>query len=65
MKMAVRVLFAVATELAELARSSVPKLRGGEKITREWLDKGVYHRESVLNGKVFHAGYDFHERKVI
>ena len=65
MKLAFSILFTIAEELAELARTSVPKLRDGEKVTREWLDNGVYHRESVLNGAVFHAGYDFRRRKVI
>lgn len=65
MKNALRVLFVVAEELAEKARSSVPKLRDGEVVTREWLVDGVYHRETALGGTTYHSMYSFHERKVI
>ena len=65
MKLAVTVLLQVAKELAEKARNSVPHLRDGEKITREWLSGGVYHRETVFNGATSLARYDFRERKVI
>lgn len=65
MKAALRILFVIAEELAEKARSSVPKLRDGEVVTREWLVDGVYHRETALGGKTCHAQYDLRERKVI
>lgn len=65
MKNALRVLFAVAEELAELARSSVPAIRKGEKIQREWLDNGVYYRETLFNSETFLARFDFRQRKVL
>lgn len=57
------VLYAVATELAKLAKDSLPKLRNGEEVLREWYDSGVYYRETSLNGKVFISQFDFRQRK--
>ena len=57
------ILVKVAEELAELARSSVPKLRDGERIKREWLDKGVYYRETVFCGEKFLARFNLKQRK--
>lgn len=57
------VLYAVATELAKLAKDSLPKLRNGEEVLREWYDSGVYYRETSLDGKVFVSQFDFRQRK--
>lgn len=56
---AVAVLRAVANELAQTAKSSLPKLREGETVKREWLRDGVYYRESVLDGQTYTGQYDF------
>lgn len=56
-------LFAVATELAKLAKESLPEMRDGEKLCREWYDKGIYYRKTVYNGKVFVGQYDFRKRE--
>lgn len=57
------VLFAVATELANLARDSLPEMREGEEICREWYDSGVYYRETSYKGKTFISQFDFRQRK--
>lgn len=57
------VLFAVATELAKQAKDSLPELQDGEKIQREWLDSGIYYRETTLKGETFISQYDFRQRK--
>lgn len=41
------VLFAVATELVDLAKSSMPEMRETEKIQREWYDNGKIGRAHV------------------
>lgn len=56
------VLIAVAKELAEQAKSSLPVLQEGEQILREWYEKGVYSRETLLNGETFLSQYDFRQR---
>ena len=58
----IMILRSVAEELAELALSSVPKIRSGEKIKREWLKDGVYNRETTFEGKNFLAQFDFKTR---
>lgn len=58
------VLLAVATELAELAKSSMPKLREGERIRQEWYENGIYYRETTLGDEVFRSQYDFRQRKI-
>ena len=58
------VLLAVATELAELAKSSMPKLREGERIRQEWYENGIYYREKTLGDEVFRSQYDFRQRKI-
>lgn len=58
------VLLSIATELASMAKSSLPKLNDGEKIRREWYENGVYCRETTLNGAVFCCQYDFRQRKI-
>lgn len=57
------VLFAVARELAKQAKDSLPELQDGEKIQREWLDSGIYYRETMLRGETFISQYDFKQRK--
>lgn len=57
------VIFAVAKELAEVARSSLPELRFGEKVCREWYRDGIYYRETVFNNRTFVSQYDFGQRK--
>ena len=52
------VLFAVARELAKQAKDSLPELQDGEKIQREWLDSGIYYRETMLRGETFISQYD-------
>lgn len=63
MKTASTVLLAVAAELSKLAKDSMPRMREGEKIRREWYKDGIYRRESVLDGRIFIAEYDFRQRK--
>ncbi len=57
------VLFAVATELAKLAKSGMPEMREGERIQSEWFEDGVYYRETTLGNEVFQSQYDFRQRK--
>lgn len=57
------VLRAIADEIAKTARASMP-IQDGETILREWLENGVYHRESRLNGVIIKCEYDFKLRKV-
>lgn len=60
---AVAVLYAVAEELAQQAKESMPKLRENEKIRKEWLENCVYYRETTLDGKIYRSQYDFRQRK--
>lgn len=57
------VLFAVATELAKEAKEAMPELRDGESVCREWLDGGIFYRETSLNGKKSLSQFDFRKRK--
>ena len=57
------VLFAVATELAKEAQDALPKLRDGESVRREWLEDGIYYRETSYNGENFISQYAFRQRK--
>ena len=57
---AVAVITAVANELAEKAKSSMPELQNGEKILREWYKGGIYYRETNLRL----CRYDFREKVV-
>lgn len=57
------VLLAVANELATSAKSSMPELNDGEEVRREWLEDGIFYRETTLNGDVFRYLYDFRQRK--
>ncbi len=60
---AISVLLAVAAELADLAKASMPEMREGERILREWYESGVYYRETSLGDKLFLCQYDFRQRK--
>ena len=64
MKTAFRAFFIVARELAELAKSSMPKIRKGETVKREWLQDGIYYRETICDGKSYQTRFDFWQRKV-
>lgn len=64
MNNAIYILYSVAEELAELARSSVPEMRKGEYIQREWLEDGIYCRESIFQGETFLAQFDFRTRNL-
>ena len=57
------VLLAVASELSALAKSKLPELREGETVKREWLEGGIYFRETVFAGQTYQARYDFRQRK--
>ena len=52
MNAALESIFAVAEELAKLAKSSTPELRQGELIKYEYLKDGIYCRESVFENKI-------------
>ncbi len=60
--MIAQILISVAKELSDLAKNSLPKLEHGENITREWVQDGVYYRETSFNCK---SGFDFKTRSVI
>lgn len=57
------VLYAVAKELAQTAKDSLPELRDGERVLREWYTDGVYYRETAFNGEKFISQYDFRQRE--
>ena len=57
------VLLAVATELAELAKNSMPVLRKGEVVLREWFKDGIFYRETNLKGCKYVAEFNFRQRK--
>ena len=57
------VLLAIITELAELAKNSLPKIQEGEKIKREWYENGIYYRETIYKGETIQAQFDFRQRK--
>ena len=60
---AVEVLYAVASELAQAAKDSLPKLRDGEEICREWYTGDIYYRETEYKGRKYLGQYDFKQRK--
>ena len=64
MNPASEVLLSIATELANMAKASLPKLNDGEIVQREWYENGVYYRESMLNGDFVRCQYDFRQRKI-
>ena len=57
------VLQAVAKELASMAKNSLPELRTGERIRREWYENGVFYRETDLDGAIFVSLFDCRQRK--
>ena len=57
------VLLVIATELAELAKNSLPALRKKEIVRREWFKNATLYRETDLNGRRFIAKFDFRRRK--
>lgn len=60
---AISVLLAVAAELANLAKASMPKLNDGELIVREWISDGVFYRETTLGAETRRYQFDFRQRK--
>ncbi len=56
------VLITVAKELSELAKNSLPALRKGETIEREWFKDAVYYRETSFKGQRFVASFNFRNR---
>lgn len=59
---AAAVLLAIAKELAQQAKDSLPELQDGEQVQHERYEDGVYFRETVLDGQVFLSQYDFRQR---
>ena len=59
------VLLAIAIELSELANNSLPKLRNGETVQREWFKETTLYRETSLNGQKFITQFNFLQRKVL
>ena len=55
----------MATELAELAKNSMPVLRKGEVVLREWfkVKGGIFYRETNLKGCKYVAEFNFRQRK--
>lgn len=60
---AISVLLAVAAELADLAKASMPELSGGERIVREWISDGIFYRETALGVETHLYQFDFRQRK--
>lgn len=60
----VAILLKIADELAQMAKSAMPKFRDGEKLIKEWFSDGCYFRETVLDGKTTVIRFDFRKRKV-
>ena len=65
MKLASQVLLAIATELSELAKASLPALRKGETVRHEWFENATLYRETTLDGQTFIAQFNFPQRKVL
>lgn len=63
MTAAAAVLFAVAKELADEAKAAMPKLRDNESVQREWLENGIFYRETSCCGEKFIYRFDFKQRK--
>lgn len=63
MNQALVVLLTVATELSELAKSSLPALREGETVQREWFKDATFYRETNLKGQTFIAQFNFLQRE--
>lgn len=60
---ATAVLTAIAAELAETAKNSLPKMRNGEMVQREWYKNGIYYRETVYGKETYLCQFDFRKRK--
>ena len=63
MRRATLVLLAVAKELSELAKNSMPALRKGETIQREWFKNATYYRETNFGGQRYIAEFNFPKRR--
>ena len=63
MKIPSQALFSTAKEIAKQAENSMPKLKKGEVVKREWLKNEVYYRITVLNGVRYRAEYNFKTKK--
>ncbi len=59
------VLLAIATELSELAKTSLPKLRKGEQVQREWFENATLYRETTLDGQKIITQFNFLHRKTL
>lgn len=57
-------LLAVAKELAQQAKDSLPAIREGEQVRKEWYRNGVYFRETLFDGEIYLGRYDFRRRSV-
>ena len=64
MMQAAMALLAVAEELAEEAKGSMPKLLDGEQIVGEQFENGIYTRKTILSGKAFVSQYDFRQKAI-
>ena len=59
------VLLAVAIELSELAKTSLPALQKGETVRREWFKDETFYRETELKGQKYIAQFNFPQRKAL
>ena len=57
------VLCEIAQEIANRAKRELPPLNIGETVKREWIEKGIYYRETEISGCSFLASYDFGQKK--
>ena len=39
-------------------------MNDGEKVQREWLEDGIYCRETTFEGEIVRCQYDFRQRKI-
>ena len=46
-----------------MAKDSLPEMRDGEEVRQEWLDGGIYYRETTYKGQTFISEYDFRQRE--
>lgn len=64
MKTVATILQTIAAELAKQAKDKMPEIQINEKILREWYEKGIYYRETEINGIVYQNQYDFKQREL-
>ena len=64
MKTVATILQTIAEELAKQAKDKMPEIQINEKILREWYEKGIYYRETEINGVVYQNQYDFKQREL-